>query len=144
MTITIAPQGYDDGNGAELATAPDRVTAFTEEAVREALYAAVEEKGEGYIYPDSEKDAGSMCLYLTYDEANNPTGPSCIVGNVLLRLGVDPATLKDYEGQDGEDVAEAFGIDNRVAQALYSAQGAQDTGSTWGEARAEFERELSR
>lgn len=122
------------------------MTKLTYTAVQEALKESVEEKGADYVYPYA-KGLGA-CKY-----AENDGSPSCIVGHVLAKL--DPemfAKVKEAEGResgsfpvsmllDAEEFYSEVELSFPLVTALASAQNMQDTGSTWGEALASFERE---
>ena len=105
-------------------------------AVVEALDAVVAERGEGYVYPDEWRE-GTYCLYVRPDGE----GPACIAGAVYFRLGVSLDLLRGCEHNSALQVAEAaYG---RIPEAddigrfLMVAQGAQDRGESWGNARDE-------
>lgn len=111
--------------------------APTVEQVLLVLDFVVAERGEDYVYPDEWRDGGTRlgtCLYVTPDG----TGPACIVGAVVARLGVSLARLSRSEGQSARSVMEqVFGLPDRSPQSavLQGAQVVQDGGGTWGDAR---------
>lgn len=116
----------------------------TIDQVLEALDFVVAERGEGYVYPDEWRDGGTshgLCRYVTPDG----TGPACIVGAVMVRVGVPLNRLTGCEGQSADYVlAKLFRLGGSVqSEILTQAQSVQDTGGTWGRARAEA-RELAR
>lgn len=102
----------------------------------------VEEKGADYVYPDSEKEHGDTCQYLTYDEDHKPTGPSCLVGHYLVRTGVSFEDLVQYEGSNIND-SFGLGLPSWLSDALSAAQARQDGGEPWGVALAAFESKLN-
>jgi hypothetical protein len=116
---------------------------------RRLLVEAIELKGADYVYPKNYDGMGATCLYQNYDliregddggtRYERPTGPSCIVGHVLIAKGVDPIELAAREGDSALDVAQLEFVDPVVLDALDAAQAAQDGGQTWGEALARFD-----
>jgi hypothetical protein len=113
-------------------------------AVLRTLKQVVEEAGDDYVYhhkirPD-HLNTGKGCWYV------DPEGkkPDCIVGRVLFRLGVSLNTLQRFEGimASGLPSLETSAIGSGAIPlhrpALYVlgvAQGIQDTGGNWGDAR---------
>lgn len=100
------------------------------------LERAVNERGEDYRYPSSEKrffttnPETAQCSYFT------PEGePSCIIGLALSYLGFTKADLDPYEGYPGIDVADKLGVrlDGEASILWNNAQGQQDAGHPWGE-----------
>jgi hypothetical protein len=96
-------------------------------------------KGEGYIYPESEKEApDGSCRYVL------PNGsPSCIVGYVLDLVGLDLAELFpdfDYNTLPVTMVAKRTEVgsmfDEKALEVLTGAQDYQDLEYTWGESLA--------
>lgn len=114
---------------------------LTVDTVNPVLDALLKEFGEDYVYPGSKDKA---CYYVANGQ------PSCLVGQVLYRLGVPIETLEEYDevgsvfelsnseySLDGKTALERGGVsvgDDRVLNILDSAQGWQDQGKTWGEA----------
>lgn len=99
-----------------------------------ALDEAVAEKGREYVYP-IEEQAAYACQYLTREGK-----ASCIVGNVLLRLGV-PVEFLPQHGAPGIDAASLLDvlrergiltIESEAIALLEAAQAEQDNGTTWG------------
>lgn len=114
-------------------------TALDLETTRRFLAEAIAEKGEDYVYP---LDGYESCAYLEYDTDKKPTGPSCLVGHVLVKAGVPMAALMEEEGSSA--LAAVYDLlpdtPERLTSALRAAQTLQDAGETWGSAVAEFER----
>lgn len=100
---------------------------------------AVDEKGEDYIYPGSDK---GNCWY------QKDGAPSCLVGHALAFAGVPIETLErmDHGFSDRADPDDAsiasllaskaeklpFAVTHAAKQALISAQMRQDRGDRWG------------
>lgn len=105
------------------------------EYVTRLMEAAVELKGEDYVY--DQKDPGGMCYYIRDGQ------PSCIVGHVLVMAGVEPERigLKEYLGA-WRAVPELTDWDPDIVKALSDAQAAQDHGAPWGEALERYKRFL--
>lgn len=84
------------------------------------------------------------CVYADGDQ------PSCLIGQVLFRLGVSVRQLQafDSEGADAgassaaSAVLRNLGFPEKVAQAARVAQAAQDVGLTWGAALHDYEQAL--
>lgn len=108
---------------------------FTRESVTAALEAAVDLKGEDYVYRDE------ACRYFAEDGS-----PRCIVGYVLQAHGW---TLRDIKFSNSQSATSLFtrlvapDLDTYVRFALNQAQAAQDGNpgafyrqprQTWGEA----------
>lgn len=137
-------QSIDEGEVVDNAT----LTAEIEEA-REQLAAAIEKNGADYVYK-AKTEGGESCLYLEYkrverDEEEgthryiNPTGPSCIVGHVLVAKGVPNLQITRHEGEDAQAATEGVFESTIVRKALKRAQAHQDKGLTWGQAVEKFE-----
>lgn len=99
----------------------------------EYLRAAVEERGEDYVYARSNQGRLSFC---TYERGGQP---SCIVGEVLHRAGVSIKQLKklDMPGSSGIRNLAANGIlpidvELEAVERLSVLQALQDSGETWG------------
>lgn len=99
--------------------------------------AVVEELGADYVYPDYMNG----CVYVKGNK------PSCLVGHVLHRLGVDLISFASEESYDGGLVnecaidtlwvtTEEYGVSfSPLAQGFLSdIQTDQDSGCTWGDA----------
>jgi hypothetical protein len=110
---------------------------LTYKDVKRALEEAVAEKGADFRYNEEDELNGfGPCLYVPDPDAEiedprSTTG--CLLGVATAKLGVewtdgDVASISQYTG-------ERFHIEEgRVMLAMASAQQAQDTGGTWGEA----------
>lgn len=134
---------------------------ITAQQVIETMREVVAEKGEDYVYPKEEgiwvdrddntvrgdevnveTDPFLSCAYLTVDDQ-----PSCIVGHVLHRLGVDHKILGDAEtvsatvfGTGGHHALTGkHRLDEGAARILSAAQQVQDNGAAWGLALREVE-----
>jgi hypothetical protein len=90
------------------------------------LERAVQEKGEDYVYPLSDKRDG-ICRYAVDYE------PSCIVGHVLFYLGKLDAAI---EGASAHTVLHDLATDE-AKYLLLVVQRAQDAGKPWGQALGE-------
>ena len=109
------------------------------ETVNPVLDELVKEFGEDYVYPGS---ASKSCYYTQNGE------PSCLVGQVLFRLGASIEMLDLYDSygsvselvQYDTDADSAFGAtdveyaDFAVIELLQYAQEFQDGGYAWSEA----------
>lgn len=115
-----------------------KLEELTPEIVTPVIEAVVAEYGEDYRY---EAPGGGSCVYLHEGE------PSCIVGQVMSRLGVD------ITGWDDESWPGYASIANKVLdtttstlppvhRALHYAQSDQDTGATWGAALEAYQTTL--
>lgn len=120
---------------------------LTKANVLEQLRAAVVLKGKDYRYTEDPANRGGES---PTDYAYERDGqPSCIVGHVLIRLGVDPAVFReDYANPTVDEVSTVNATkfkhchkvlpiaaeNNTVLRALIAAQSEQDQGRTWGEA----------
>lgn len=119
---------------------------LTPDNVIAALEQAVEKKGADYIYTDEIEEGG-------YCYVENGV-PSCIVGHVLISLGVDPLAFDalvldsriDAEfGQQSLNTSKfnhiayrlPINVSEPLISALRSAQSSQDAGLPWGRAAAE-------
>lgn len=106
---------------------------LTEEIVTPIIRELVSEFGADYVYKKEEREIneGVTCSYQENGK------PSCIVGHVLDRAGVeyDP----EWEGRDCWRILERGGAPGNLASALSYAQSQQDSGKTWGEALKVYE-----
>lgn len=112
------------------------MTVITFDMALEALNAAVDEKGDDYVY----QGEGTFCAYVASDE------PSCIVGNALHRLGVSIPTLVKMDkcaiggavitSRKVLEVLEdsGFTLDDDAVILLSTAQTLQDDEVPWGKA----------
>lgn len=112
------------------------MTPITFDMALEALNAAVDEKGDDYVY----EGEGTFCAYVANGE------PSCIVGNALHRLGVSIPTLAemDYCAIGGAVITSpkvlevleyrGFTLDYDAVMLLSAAQTLQDDQVPWGDA----------
>lgn len=110
------------------------MTVITFDMALEALNAAVDEKGDDYVY----QGEGTFCAYVASDE------PSCIVGNALHRLGVSIPTLAKMDkcaiggavitSRKVLEVLEdsGFTLDDDAVILLSTAQTLQDDNVPWG------------
>lgn len=152
------PTIYHPINSGEVV---DSTTLTAEiEAARQHLAAAIEAKGEDYVYmQDPANTSQDECLYLNYEHVDyngeegtytytGPKGPSCIVGHVLVGMEVPFAEITPHEGENAEAAIQALGTftSTIVTSALFEAQSRQDNanGHTWGEAVEEFEAYIAR
>lgn len=119
---------------------------LTKANVLEQLRAAVILKGKNYRYTGDEANLiqGSCVTDYAYERDGKP---SCIVGHVLIGLGVDPAVFReDYANPTVDEVSTVNATkfkhchkvlpiaaeNNTVLRALITAQSEQDQGRTWG------------
>lgn len=114
---------------------------YTNVQINAALKKALEDRGEGYVYPESEKVSG-VCMYATADGA-----PSCIVGYVLNEL--DPEKFAEVAKWERKKVTGDTTVDDAwrelgldlyrdQVEALEAAQIAQDNGKPWGQAAVAY------
>lgn len=112
------------------------------------LRLVVFEKGADFVYEKVSRDGVLLCVNFSDGQ------PSCIVGHVLANLGVsgEVADRLDISGSytPGEvaTVLEKrkyeWQLDDDAVGILYTAQGRQDEGASWGEALADAEELFSR
>lgn len=113
-------------------------------ALKEEVLNLAAEKPD-FIY-ESDPNAVEACAYLVWDK-DEATG-SCIMGQALMNLGVNPLELSKYEGAD---IAAVVDILNGGTEPHYHrdkldywlsyVQGRQDNGDTWSTA-VEFADEM--
>jgi hypothetical protein len=115
---------------------------ITKESAIEALKAAVDEKGEDYVYVNAEGQSPTsledsvQCSYVHWNFAGGYT-TGCIVGNALHRHGV---LLRDFlkaeyrSADELEDYVPNLVFEEGVGRILQAAQAKQDAGKTWGTA----------
>jgi hypothetical protein len=104
-----------------------------EQMVREFIAAEIEAEGANHVYervnPDKPAWPGLVCQYV-----NNGVA-SCLIGRILFRAGVPLDVLSAYEGNAARKVASALtDADADLTRKLDNLQGAQDCGTTWGQA----------
>jgi hypothetical protein len=106
-----------------------------------AMKAAVAERGADYVYPTEWRDTtvpgdnpAGMCLYVKPDKS----GPACLIGEALHRMGVPVEELALLENKGASmALSVVFGHDPALfgyRVAAESAQLEQDAGRTWGSA----------
>lgn len=110
--------------------------------VAEALDAAVAEVGADFVYPRTGTwRRNGLCVYAR--EVEGVLRPACLVGQVLVRLGVSLEEL-EAAGSQGFDMDEAGYLfpeavnDEDLVTALSVAQDYQDEGQSWGVAQTRF------
>lgn len=116
------------------------MTHITKTAALRALKKAVDKKGADHIYErvDLRGVVSAACAYIDPDTRQ----PSCIVGHVLVDLGVDPDRLA-LPGINNlafnQTLLERLSITASPAALviLRQAQYAQDCGEPWGDALAQ-------
>lgn len=104
---------------------------------------AISAKGEDYVYTNDQgqrADSASFIKCSNWHEVNGKMVPGCIVGDALHRGGVK-LTQMNKSMSAGDLVVALYGdeiahVTDRAMAFLSRIQNAQDTGSTWGEARA--------
>lgn len=106
---------------------------LTEEIVTPIIRELVAEFGEDYVYKKEEQEADEDVI-CSYQENGKP---SCIVGHVLHRAGVE--YNPDWEGGPCGTFLRGEGVPGYLANALGFAQVQQDIGKTWGEALNAYE-----
>lgn len=105
-------------------TAPSIIDLDT---VKAQVWEIIQEVGEDYRYPESEKENG-MCRYLKADG----TG-SCIVGRYIERhLPALFSRLQKYEGVAADLVFHDLESTQEARRFLLYLQKAQDAGLPWG------------
>ncbi|MEU6704746.1 hypothetical protein [Streptomyces wuyuanensis] len=120
--------------------------AITEDTILATLQEVVRESPEKvYESPEHMRTPGATCFYVHTDEAGNRTGPGCIVGTVLHRLGVSLEALSEGEGWPAQSVLNhlASDLDPELLAKLRRVQMSQDNGDTWAEAYSSEFGELS-
>jgi hypothetical protein len=117
---------------------------ITYEKALSAMRGAVADRGADYVYPESEKTFAGTCQYLTEDGR-----ASCLVGEVLVRVGVPAESLPKWIPGERSSSLEAVPMAssllgnlesagvltferNRTQVFLDTAQDEQDNGQTWG------------
>ena len=108
---------------------------ITHEDVLRVMIEVVEEYGRDYVYQRQPGPGGpnDKCVYIKDGQ------PSCLIGHVLVRLGVDVSFLTDRNSaliaSHLFDSPEANRPWTPMAGAVMeAAQLAQDVGDTWGKA----------
>jgi hypothetical protein len=115
------------------------MTLYTAQQALKVMEEVVNEFGDDYVYGDEQKNEYGDCVY-----ANEDGTPSCLVGHVIARLDPDAFDNVVYKEQElgstpahnltNEGYVQLGFWDENTAYIMMEAQGAQDTGSTWGEA----------
>lgn len=109
---------------------------LTEEIVTPIIRELVSEFGADYVYKKEEREADEEVI-CSYQENGKP---SCIVGHVLDRAGVE--YNPGWEDTLAWDILEPGGASETIYAALTCAQGIQDAGKTWGEALNAYEQQV--
>lgn len=126
---------------------PQPLAHVTEDQFTAAMREAVAERGADWVYPKGETnwthysytDEEDNCRYVLTDG----TGPACVIGTALHKLGVPLEVLSKFEGRGVRGVVYELGLrDSFLEAALVGAQYKQDTGGSWGIALAEYESRL--
>lgn len=145
---------------------PPLVEETPRQEVARLLDQLVKEKGADYVYPYAQ-NGGIMsidCMYVervsedaepnevwdreTESYVLDELVPSCILGHLAVRVGVPMLELASSNNDGWLSTHECFSIPSRWArdedliQAMTYLQEAQDTGTSWGQAVAEFKIQL--
>jgi hypothetical protein len=104
-----------------------------------------------YIYssPDHMKegefDADLTCFYVHMDEDGETSGPGCLVGKALHRLGIPLETLRGQEANGAREVIANLHLPLTAKVRLFAStvQGHQDDGDPWAVALRRGERALT-
>ncbi|AWN03860.1 hypothetical protein PBI_PEREGRIN_20 [Rhodococcus phage Peregrin] len=106
-------------------------------ALKEEVLKLAAEKPD-FIY-ESDPNALEPCAYLAWDK--DEARGSCIMGQALMNLGVNPLELSKYEGADIAAVVEILngGEEPQYHKDKFDfwfsyVQGRQDNGDTWSTA----------
>lgn len=108
---------------------------------------AVALKGEDHVYEMHQGGSGMTCKYAVPSPDGEGYVPDCIVGHVLVDLGVNPDELQYTDDNDHGRIAEGdfsymtvvaeqegvFTINDDAANFLARAQFQQDNGMPWGQ-----------
>ena len=119
--------------GAEV-SAITRPEGLTVEAIRDEVLALADEHPDATYVPDGES---KTCSYVRGSAAGQP---GCLLGQALIRLGVDPDELAEVEGVQPVgvriiEVLDAMEVPrSNVVESLAWAQDLQDDGVPWGSA----------
>lgn len=107
------------------------ITLTRDEALT-ALNSIVEEKGQDYVYPESEKNENGSCHYRT--DHGEGTEPSCIIANLIVKVGGDLSRVTEYQ-HAGMALREAgITVSTATEETLVQVQSYQDNGARWSEA----------
>jgi hypothetical protein len=106
---------------------------ITHEDVLRVMTEVVDEYGHDYVYV--YENAGIGCAYIKDGQ------PSCLIGHVLVRLGVEVSYLTERNSARIEShLFDSHETDHpwtpEAGSVMEAAQLLQDMGETWGEALA--------
>jgi hypothetical protein len=108
---------------------------ITHEDVLRVMTEVVEEYGHDHVYQKQPGPRGpkDLCVYIKDGK------PSCLIGHVLVRLGVDVGFLTDrnssqINGHGFTSSGSNLPWTAEAAQVMQAAQHIQDMGAPWGEA----------
>lgn len=113
---------------------------ITDEQLISTLRALAAERPD-YVYKAPAHMTGFKCFYVHTDSSGEPTGPGCIVGAALHRLGVPLEVLAEHEGGPARDVIASltYGASWGLMHRVGCVQGLQDTGHCWADAVAHLQ-----
>ena len=102
----------------------------------------VGEFGAEFIYEKRRSSTGQLMCYYVKDGQGD-----CIVGRVLVKLGVSVDILRQYEGDGSWFVLrqlreKGWSINEEADMFLGVLQGSQDSGWTWGHSLREAQNAL--
>lgn len=126
--------GPTDGPAPEALLPADDWEAQTRQVLR-VLAQVVADFGPDHVNPQTVRVSesgfvsGPECWYVNA----SGDGPDCLVGQVLYRLGIPLADMRECEGR-GPWEASGKRLSHEAAGVLGMAQHVQDGGGTWGEA----------
>ena len=114
---------------------------ITLDNVRRVAREVVQEFGEDFVYQPvtlfgSDGEEYTSCMYVEDGK------PSCIVAQILTRLGVSLDDLKKYEGCTVYSMSSHLIPDSETRNYLFVMQREQDTCQTWGKSLLAAERSL--
>lgn len=130
------------------------MTLYTYSDVVSRIKGIIDIEGEGFVYQVDSSPSGLGCYYARNGK------PDCIVGHLLVELGVPVKELEDHSsdpsgphnfshgpiGSHFDALIQEFGIqfDERAAVYLMTLQNRQDKQYSWGESDKEAKLEVGR
>jgi hypothetical protein len=101
---------------------------LTEANVTDVLRQIIEEYGADHVY----EPPGLVCVYV--EQSAEGSKPSCIIAQILTRLGLPLDELADYEMQDVRKLHAAglYEADPSLIDRLTALQFWQDSRFSWG------------
>jgi hypothetical protein len=115
---------------------------FTLDQVLVALREVVAENGADYLYASPAGEFSDACVYAYRDYETGQGEPSCLVGQVYVRLGIPIELILELDGPVWDTIdpleREGYTFEEEAVNALERAQNIQDKSVAFDLAQGDY------